>query len=210
LIAIEDVETLARIHGLYKGWTRRGRLGNGKRRIHDHSLTALERSVIAYARGRIAGLVQVPYRDQSKCMTDQKLIEHWIQGCAVQRIMFRDGLVLNLEDYNELVISTPITLTLPAIANSPVEVVSINPTDPAVQERPLFDFSGATCTDVTWDDAGDLHLEFSDGHQIDVQPDDKVTAWELYGKYHGYAACLPHGRVRVVRHDVPDDSDGGE
>jgi Family of unknown function (DUF6188) len=47
-------------------------------------------------------------------MTDQKLLEHWIQGCAVQRIMFRDGLVLNLEDYNELVISTPITLTLPA------------------------------------------------------------------------------------------------
>ena len=47
-------------------------------------------------------------------MTEQKLIDHWIRGCAVQRITFRDGLVLNLEDYNELVISTPITLTLPA------------------------------------------------------------------------------------------------
>jgi Family of unknown function (DUF6188) len=137
-------------------------------------------------------------------MTDQKLLEHWIQGCAVQRIMFRDGLVLNLEDYNELVISTPITLTLPATADSPAEAVAIDPTDPAVQERPLFDFSGATCTDVAWDDAGHLHLEFSDGHQIDVPPDDNVTAWELYGKYHGYAACLPHGEVRVVRHDVPD------
>ena len=60
-------------------------------------------------------------------MTDQKLIEHWIQGCAVQRVMFRDGLV----------------------------------------------------------------------------------AWESYGKYHGHAACLPHGKVRVVRHDIPDDSDDG-
>jgi hypothetical protein len=58
-------------------------------------------------------------------MTDQKLIEHWIQGCAVQPVMFRDGLVLNLEDYNELVISAPIRLTLPAIATSPVEVVSV-------------------------------------------------------------------------------------
>jgi hypothetical protein len=96
-------------------------------------------------------------------------------------------------------------MTLPATANSPAEVVSIDPNDLAVQERPLFDFSGATCTDVTWDDAGDLHLEFSDGHQIDVPPDDNVTAWELYGKYHGYAACLPHGKVHVVRHDVPDD-----
>jgi hypothetical protein len=57
--------------------------------------------------GGIAGLVLVPRREKSKCMTDQKLLEHWIQGCAVQRIMFRDGLVLNLDDYNELVVSTP-------------------------------------------------------------------------------------------------------
>jgi hypothetical protein len=140
-------------------------------------------------------------------MTEQKLIEHWIRGCAVQRIAFHDGLVLNLEDYNELVISTRITLTLPATANSPVEVVSVNPNAPAVDERPLFDFAGATCTDIVWDDAGDLHLEFSHGHRIDVAPDDRVTAWELYGKYHGYAVCLPGGKVKVVRHDVPVDSE---
>lgn len=140
-------------------------------------------------------------------MSDQKLIEHWIQGCAVQRINFRDGLVLNLEDYNELVISVPLRLTLPATATAPTEVVTIDPNGPAVQERPLFNFSGETCTEVVWDDRGDLHLEFSDGHQIDVAPDDEVTAWELYGKYHGYAACLPHGRVRVVRHDMPDAVD---
>jgi Family of unknown function (DUF6188) len=197
LIAIEDVETLARIHRLYKGSGGDQATGNGKRYIRDHSFDGLEND----------GLVLMPCREKSKCMTDQKLIEHWIQGCAVQRIMFRDGLVLNLEDYNELVISTPITLTMPATANSPVEAVSIDPNDPAVHERPLFDFSGATCTDVSWDDTGDLHLEFSDGHQIDVLPDDNVTAWELYGKYHGYAACLPHGKVRVVRHDVADASE---
>ena len=103
-------------------------------------------------------------------MTEQKLIEHWIQGCAVQRVMFRDGLVLNLEDYNELVISAPIRLTLPATATSPVEVVSVDPNDPAAQLRPLFDFSGATCTDVTWDDAGDLHVEFSDGIKSTCRP----------------------------------------
>ena len=27
----------------------------------------------------------------------------------------------------------------------------------------------------------------------------------MYGKYHGYAACLPHGQVRIVRTDVPED-----
>ena len=45
--------------------------------------------------------------------------------------------------------------------------------------------------------------DFAD--RIDVNPDEQVTAWELYGKRHGYMACLPHGRVRVVRHDVPED-----
>lgn len=142
-------------------------------------------------------------------MTDQKLIDHWIQGCAVQRIMFRDGLVLNFDDDNELVISVPLRLTLPATATAPSEVVSIDPTDPALQERPLFDFAGKTCTDVEWGDSGYLHLEFSDGHQIDVPPNERMTAWELYGKYHGYAASLAHGEMRVVRHDVPENN-GGE
>jgi hypothetical protein len=141
-------------------------------------------------------------------MAEQKMIEHWIQGCALQRIMFRDGLVLNFEDYNELVISVPLRLTLPATGNAPVEVVTINPHDTTVEERPLFDFSGAICTGVVWYDTGDLHLEFSDGHQINVSPDPRRTAWELYGKRHGYAACLARGKVRVVRHDIPDEGDG--
>jgi hypothetical protein len=61
------------------------------------------------------------------------------------------------------------------------------------------------CLHADWSDDGDLHLEFSDGHVIDVPHDDQRTAWELYGKNHGYAACLPHGRLRVVRHDLVDD-----
>ncbi|WP_163758925.1 DUF6188 family protein [Mycobacterium botniense] len=142
-------------------------------------------------------------------MTEQKMITHWLEGCAVQRIMFRDGLILNFDDYNELVVSAPMRLTLPATDTSPVEVVSIDPKDPAVEERPLFDFSGTTCTAVLWYDTGDLHLEFSDGHHIDVSPDATHTAWELYGKHHGYAACLARGKVRVVRHDMPDGDDSG-
>ncbi|BBX72870.1 hypothetical protein H7H78_10935 [Mycobacterium shinjukuense] len=131
-------------------------------------------------------------------------IKRWLEGCALQRIMFRDGLVLNFEDYNELVIAAPIRLTLPAVKTLPTEVVEIDPNDPADQERPLFDFAGTTCTGAVWYDTGHLHLEFSDGHRIDVRPDDRITAWELYGKYHGYAACLAHGKVRVVRHDMPE------
>jgi hypothetical protein len=142
-------------------------------------------------------------------MTEQKMTERWLEGCAVQRIMFRDGLVLNFDDDNELVIAVPMRLTLPAIATAPAEVVAIDPNDPADQERSLFDFSGQKCTGFVWFDTGDLHLEFSDGHQIDVPPDDDVTAWELYGKYHGYAACLSHGKVRVVRHDM-DETNVGE
>ena len=159
--------------------------------------------------GKIAALVHMTYNVQSKDMTEQKMIEHWLEGCALLRIMFRDGLVLNFEDYNELVISVPMCLTLPATDTLPAEVVSIDPNDAAVEERPLFDFSGTTCTNVVWYDTGDLHLEFSEGHQIDVPPHHHVTAWELYGKHHGYAACLARGKVRVVRHDIveADDAD---
>ena len=40
------------------------------------------------------------------------MTEQWIQGCVVQPIAFRDGLVLNLDDYNELDVFVPLTLTL--------------------------------------------------------------------------------------------------
>jgi len=132
------------------------------------------------------------------------MTEQWIRGCVVQRIMFRDGLVVNFDDYNELVISVPLTMLLPATATDPAEVVTIDPKHVRNVERPLFDFAGPTCTHAAWEHDGTLQLRFSDGHEIDVAPDPHHTAWELYGKYHGFAACLPHGRVRVVRHDLVD------
>jgi hypothetical protein len=132
------------------------------------------------------------------------MTEQWIQGCTLQRIMFRDGLVLNLDEYNELVISVPMELTLPEIAGGAAEVVAIDPSAVRNEQKPLFDFAGSTCTHADWDDDGSLHLRFSAGQHIDVPSDDAHTAWELYGKHHGYAACLPHGRVRVVRHDLPE------
>ena len=133
------------------------------------------------------------------------MTEQWIQGCVVQRIAFRDGLVLNLDDYNELDVFVPLTLTLPATNSDDAEVVTIDPTAIRDEERPLFDFAGSMCTHADWDDDGSLHLRFSDGHEIEVHSDEHRTAWELYGKYHGYAACLPHGQVRIVRTDVPED-----
>ena len=133
-------------------------------------------------------------------MTDQ-----WIEGCSVVRIMFRDGLVVNFEDDNELVIRVPMRLTVPPVAGYPAEVVPIDPMATRDEERPLFDISGTICTRAVWNGEGDLHLEFSDGHRIDVPHDEQVTAWELYGKYHGYVACLSHGNVRVLRHDLLDE-----
>jgi hypothetical protein len=134
----------------------------------------------------------------------EKMSQPWIRDCVVQRIMFSDGLVLNLDD-NELVISVPFYLTLPATARDDEEVVPIDPNGTKAEHRALFDFAGSTCTHASWDEDGSLHLRFSDGHEIHVHSDEKRTAWELYGKLHGYAACLPRGRVRVVRHDLPED-----
>ena len=133
------------------------------------------------------------------------MTEQWIQGRRVVRIMFRDGLVLNLDDFNELVISVPMELTVPAVTGgmSP-EVFRIDPMAVLREQKPLFDFAGETCTHADWDEDGSLHLRFSGGHGIDVHSDDTHTSWELYGKHHGYAACLPHGHVRVIRHDLPE------
>lgn len=133
--------------------------------------------------------------------------EAWINGCEVQRIAFRDGLVISLTDYNEVVVAVPMWLTLPPAGEYPREIVSIDPKTILDEERPLFNFSGSTVTHAEWSDGGDLHIEFGDGHEIDVPYSEHHTAWELYGKYHGYVACLPHGKVKVVRHDLAEESD---
>jgi hypothetical protein len=134
-------------------------------------------------------------------MADQQ----WIQGYVVQRIVVHDDLALHLDHHSELVISAPMRLTLPKTDTYPAEVVSLDPSSIPVDQRPLLDISGATCTRAGWDGDGNLHLEFSGGHQIDVSSSPHVTAWELYGKHHGYIACLPRGDVRIVRHDLPLD-----
>lgn len=137
-------------------------------------------------------------------MADQ-LIQGWIQGCVVERIVFRDDLVLNLDHHSELVVSAPLRLTLPETDTYPAEVVAIDPKSIPADLRPLLDIAGATCTHAGWNGDGNLHVEFSGGHQIDVSSSEHVTAWELYGKHHGYVACLPRGDVRIVRHDLPQD-----
>ena len=102
----------------------------------------------------------------------------------VQRIRFRGGLVLNLDD-NELVISVPFHLTLPKTARDDEEAVPIDPNVARAEHRALFAFAGSTCTHASWDEDGSLHLGFSDGHEIHAHSDDRRTAWELYGKHTG-------------------------
>jgi hypothetical protein len=124
--------------------------------------------------------------------------------CMVQRVSLQDGLVLDLDDYNELVISGRLRLTLPPVGAYPAEDVLIDPTNVAQHERPLLDLAGSVCTEAWCADNGTLHLRFSRGHSIEVDADPHAAAWELYGKRHGYMACLPGGQVSVVRHDIPD------
>jgi hypothetical protein len=126
----------------------------------------------------------------------------WIEGCAVQRVALNDGLVLDFDDYNELVISRPLRLVLPRIDKYPAEDVLIDPADVPDVQRPLLDFAGTVCSHAECDSDGTLHLKFASGHEIEVRADKDATAWELYGKRHGYMACLPGGEVHTVRHDV--------
>lgn len=133
------------------------------------------------------------------------MLTQWIETCQVWRVSLEGGLVLKLEDYNELVITRPLRLSLPSLGAHPAEDVIIDPNDVPNYQRPLLNFAGSICTHASCDDDGTLHVEFSNGHRITVIADERFTTWELYGKRHGYMACLPHGRVRVVRHDLPED-----
>lgn len=129
----------------------------------------------------------------------------WIEQCFVQRIALHDGLVLSFNDVNELVIATPMLLTSPPVGSFPEEQVRIDPKNVGLEEVPLLNFSGAQVTEATCADDGRLRVRFSHGHAIEVDSDEHETAWELYGRRHGYMACLPRGRVRIVRHDLPDE-----
>ncbi|GJF16745.1 hypothetical protein NGTWS1803_03410 [Mycolicibacterium cyprinidarum] len=133
------------------------------------------------------------------------MLTQWIETCQVWRVSLEGGLVLMLEDYNELVITRPLRLSLPSLGAHPAEDVMIDPNDVPNYQRPLLNFAGSICTHASCDDDGTLHVEFCNGYRITVIADERFTAWELYGKRHGYMACLPHGRVRVVRHDLPED-----
>ena len=126
----------------------------------------------------------------------------WIENCVVQRITLHGGLVLNLGDHNELVIARPLTLRLPAAPGYPAEDVLIDPDRMTGPQRSLLDFAGATCTGTVVADDGTLRVDLSTGHRIAVGPDAHRVAWELYGKQHGFMACLPGGEVHVVRYDT--------
>jgi hypothetical protein len=86
----------------------------------------------------------------------------------------------------------------------------IDPNDMPNHQRPLLNFAGSNRTHASCDDDGTLHVEFSNGYLFTVVADEDFTAWELYGQRHGFMACLPHGRVRVVRHDLPEDDQVGD
>ena len=133
------------------------------------------------------------------------MITQWIEACEVQRVSLDGGLVLNLEDHNELVITRTLRLSIPALEAHPAEDLIVDPDDVPDYQRPLLNFAGSVCTRASCDDDGTLHVEFSNNYRITVAADERFTAWELYGKRHGYMACLPGGRVSVVRHDLPED-----
>ena len=82
----------------------------------------------------------------------------WIEHRTVQRVSLREGLVLDLDDYNELVITRPMRLTLPPLGPHPEEQVLIDPDNVTAQERPLLDLAGAVCTRAWCDDDGTLHF----------------------------------------------------
>jgi Family of unknown function (DUF6188) len=134
-------------------------------------------------------------------MDDEKFIGTWLEDCRVVQIGFRGGFGLNLSGDNQLLVSAPLRLTVPATETLPAEIFTIDPYETSRWERPLFDFAGSTCTDVAWDDHGDLHLKFSSGHEIEVSPAEDVPAWELFVGSRGYAVCLPGGEVQTVQFD---------
>lgn len=114
-----------------------------------------------------------------------------IHGHAVRRVELRDGLVLDLAGSGELIIKGPLRLALPSTNGDSVDQVVIDPGDSPPNRTSLTDLEGATCTRADRAASGRLHLEFSTGHQIDVDVAGKDGgAWSLHSKRHA-AMAMP-------------------
>ena len=110
------------------------------------------------------------------CPTGQseQMTEPWIRGCVVQRIMFRDGLVLNLDD-NELVISAAFHLTLPTTGQTTKRPCSSirNPSGPRTVRSSTSRDRRAHMRAGTRMAAS--HLLLSDGHEIHAHSAEQHT-----------------------------------
>jgi hypothetical protein len=112
---------------------------------------------------------------------------------------------LNLDDYNELVVSGRLRLTLPPAGAYPMEDVVIDPTKVAQHERPLRDLAGSVCTEAWCADNRTLHLRFSRWHRIEVDEDPHAASWGSTANAGKRPACRANGSA--WRHDIPDDAD---
>ena len=99
------------------------------------------------------------------------MITQWIEACEVQRVSLVGGLVLTMADYNELVVTRPLRLSLPAVGAHPAEDVMVDPNDVPNHQRPLLNFAGSVCTLATCEDDGTLRVEFSNGYGFTVAAD---------------------------------------
>lgn len=127
-------------------------------------------------------------------------MEMWMNGLRVTRIGFDSAVLIEGQGHCELVITAPMRLSLPAIADMPAEVVEIDATNVLDPQRPLFTFAGSRCTSAEYDADGLLTVDFSTGHRIEVPSLQDDQSWEVYGKAFGYAVCESAGSVRVVLH----------
>jgi hypothetical protein len=63
------------------------------------------------------------------------MITQWIEACEVQRVSLVGGLVLTMADYNELVVTRPLRLSLPAVGAHPAEDRRTDTSAPDVEFR---------------------------------------------------------------------------
>ena len=88
------------------------------------------------------------------------MITQWIEACEVQRVSLDGGLVLNLEDHNELVITRPLRLSIPALEAHPAEDLIVDPDDVPALPTAAGQFLGAQPAEgtrpnpVPWPGAG--------------------------------------------------------
>lgn len=115
-----------------------------------------------------------------------------LNGKCLQSVLIEYTLRMKLSDVYFIVIESPFNV------ESHGTNVSLSPEEDADEAfQPIRQLVGRMVEEATADDAGALHVRFSDGTRLEVPPDEAYEAWNVSGPNGALVVCTPGGKLAV-------------